>query len=207
MPYFPFFVDLSEKSGLIVGGGTVALRKAEKLLPYGAQLTVAAPVICDALRELPGLILLERPFSPELLEGKFFVIAATDDGKENRRIASLCAARGILVNAVDDRDACSFLFPALVQRGGLSIGISTGGASPTAAKELKRGIEALLPDKFEKLLAFLDATRPKVKAALAREEDRAAFFSLLYAAVMQQGRALSEEEFAALLARFAKENG
>lgn len=207
MPYFPFFVDLRGKKGLIVGGGNVALRKAEKLAPYGARLTVAAPAICAALRALPQLTLLERPFEERMLESCFFVIAATDDREENRRIASLCAERGIPVNAVDDREACSFLFPALVQRGELSVGISTGGASPTAAKALKSEIEALLPENTEELIAFLDAARPAVKAALAEEEERAACFAALYASVMHQGRALTQEELSAMLARFSKKKG
>lgn len=207
MPYFPFFVDLRGKKGLIVGGGNVALRKAEKLAPYGAHLTAAAPEICTALRALPGLTFLERPFEERMIEGCFFVIAATDDREENRRIASLCAARGIFVNAVDDRAACSFLFPALVQRGELSIGISTGGASPSAAKALKNDIEALLPENMEELLAFLDSVRPAVKAAIAEENGRAACFAALHAAVMRSGRTLTQEEVSSLLARFSKEKG
>ena len=53
MSYFPFFVDLQDAPALIVGGGTVALRKAEKLLPYGAEVTVIAPEICAELKALP----------------------------------------------------------------------------------------------------------------------------------------------------------
>ncbi len=33
MGYFPFFVDIAGRNGLIVGGGRVALHKLEKLLP------------------------------------------------------------------------------------------------------------------------------------------------------------------------------
>ena len=43
MGYFPFFMDLEGREGLVVGGGAVALRKLQKLLPYGPRLTVAAP--------------------------------------------------------------------------------------------------------------------------------------------------------------------
>ena len=137
MGYFPFFVDLEGQPGLIVGGGTVALRKADKLLPYGPHLTVVSPHILPELERIPGLTLSRREFSPADLDGMLFAIAATDDRGLNRRIAELCRERHIPVNAVDDREACSFLFPALVKRGDLSVGISTGGASPTAAIWLK----------------------------------------------------------------------
>ena len=50
-----------------------------------------------------------------------------------------CRRRGILINAVDDRDACSFLFPALVRRGDLSIGICTAGSSPSLVYSILSG--------------------------------------------------------------------
>ena len=68
MAYFPFFVDLSGQRGLIVGGGTVALRKAEKLLPYGPELTVVAPEPIQALTALP-VTLERRRFRETDLEG------------------------------------------------------------------------------------------------------------------------------------------
>lgn len=198
MGYFPFFMELERQEGLIVGGGTVALRKVEKLLPYGPRLTVAAPELLPALEAIPELTLLRRPFGPDLLEGKLFVVVATDDRALNRRIAAECRYRRIPVNAVDDRDACTFLFPALVKRGDLSVGISTGGASPSAAVYLKDRIAGLLPDDFGALLAELDALRPAVKAALP-EEARAAAFSRLFAARLAAGRPLEEAELRAIL--------
>ena len=60
MAYFPFFVELDGADGLITGGGTVALRKIEKLLPYGPRLTVAAPEIAPEMETIPGLTLLFR---------------------------------------------------------------------------------------------------------------------------------------------------
>lgn len=198
MGYFPFFMELSGQEGLIVGGGTVAARKAEKLLPYGPRLTVAAPELLPELAAIPELTLLRRPFGLDLLEGKLFVIAATDDPELNRCVAEACRQRRILVNTVDDREACMFLFPALVKRGDLSVGISTGGASPSAAVYLKERIAALLPDDFGDLLAELDALRPIVKEALP-EEVRAAVFSRLFAARLAAGRPLEEKELRDIL--------
>lgn len=198
MGYFPFFMELSGREGLIVGGGSVAARKAEKLLPYGPRLTVAAPELLPELAAIPELTLLRRPFGPDLLEGKLFVIAATDDPELNRRVAEACRQRRIPVNTVDDREACTFLFPALIKRGDLSVGISTGGASPSAAVYLKERIAALLPDDFGDLLAELDALRPIVKEALP-EEVRAAAFSRLFAARLAAGRPLEEKELRDIL--------
>lgn len=174
MGWFPFFIQLEGARGLLVGGGRVALRKAEKLLPFGAQLTVVAPCICPPLAALPGLTLCRRAFAgSDLSPAPDFVIAATGDRALDRRIAALCRTRRILVNVVDDPAACGFYFPALVQRGRLCIGISTGGASPTAAAWLRQKIEALLPPGFDGILDRLAARREAVKAEGGSEAKRA----------------------------------
>lgn len=174
MGWFPFFIQLEGTRGLLVGGGRVALRKAEKLLPFGAQLTVVAPCICPPLAALPGLTLCRRAFADsDLSPAPDFVIAATGDRALDRRIAALCRARRILVNVVDDPAACGFYFPAFVQRGRLCIGISTGGASPTAAAWLRQKIEALLPPGFDGILDRLAARREAVKAEGGSEAKRA----------------------------------
>lgn len=193
MGHFPFFVELSGMEGLVVGGGTVALRKVEKLLPYGPKLTVAAPEIVPELRSMPELTLLNQRFSPELLEGKAFVIAATDDSRQNREISDFCRSRNLPVNVVDDPECCSFLFPALVKCGDLSVGISTAGASPTAAVWLKEEIEALLPERMDEILSYLSELRPAVKAEIPQERRRA-FFAGLFQACMEAGRPLTEAE-------------
>lgn len=205
MAYFPFFVELSAQEGLIVGGSTVALRKIEKLLPYGPRLTVCAPEISEEIQAVPGLRLLRQVFGPELLEGKAFVIAATDDRSVNHSVSQLCREKRIPVNVVDDREYCSFLFPALVRRGSLSVGISTGGASPTGAIYWKRRIDAMIPEGFGEILAHLDSARDQAKEALCEEAVRSSFFAALFAADMERGGPLSQEETQALLKLYRKE--
>lgn len=199
MGYFPFFVDLSGQNGLIVGGGPVAARKVEKLLPYGPRLTVVAPRFTPELSDCPALCLRQRDFCPEDLTGQFFVVAATDSPVQNHQISALCQQRGIPVNVVDDKEACTFLFPALVKRGDLSIGISTSGSSPTAAIWLKQQIEGLLPQSLDEILAWLEAQRPLVKARCPQEQTRAALFAQLFTACLMADRPLTQAEFARIL--------
>ena len=203
MAYFPFFMDLEGREGLILGGGTVALRKIRALLPYGPRLTVAAPEILPEIEALPGLTLLRRAFEPAMLEGKFFAVAATDSRESNRAAAALCRERGVLVNAVDDKDQCSFLFPALVKRGGLSIGVSTAGASPSAAAWVRRRIAGLLPEDFGDLLAYLAALRPLVRERVP-EADRAAVFARLFSVCLEEGFPLEEPALSEILTGAAR---
>ena len=194
MAYFPFFIELEQKDGLIVGGGRVALGKARRLLPYGPRLTVAAPQLHPDFYDFEGIVLLKEAFTPELLEGKFFAVAATGDISLNRSIAGLCRERNILVNVADDPEACAFLFPSLVKRGNLSVGISTGGASPGMAVWLRKQIEALLPERTEEILSFLQSQRPRVKRAVADEKERAALFQSLLNACLEAGGPISLTE-------------
>ena len=194
MGYFPFFIDLAGRAGLVVGGGSTALRKLEKLKPYGPALTAAALAFCPEIEGMEGVTLLRRPFREEMLEGQFFAIAATDDPAVNHRVAALCRERGILVNVVDDREECTFLFPALVGRGALSVGVSTGGSSPTAAVWLKERIDGLLPQIMEEILTFLDSQRAAARRRFPGERERSGALKALFRACLDRGRPLDEGE-------------
>ena len=118
MPHFPLFVDLSGRPVLIVGGGSVALRKLRKLAPYGPKCVVVAPEVAEEIRSMSGVQVCRRPFAPDDLEPRpALVIAATDDPAVNRQVSSLCREQNIPVNVADDPALCTFLFPALVQQG------------------------------------------------------------------------------------------
>lgn len=171
MGYFPFFIDIAGKSCAVIGGGSVALRKIEKLLPFGCDITVTAPDICREIRALP-VRCNHREFVPEDLEGAFLAIAATSDHALNSRIHALCSEQNILCNAVDDRENCSFLFPALAQSGDLTIGISSGGTSPVIAKYLRHEAETLLNDRMMEIAALMKAYRPVILAYYGAEKER-----------------------------------
>ena len=198
MPLFPIFLDLRGKKVLIVGGGHVALRKAERLAPYGASITAVAPGFAPGFAALSGVTALERRFQPGDVEGSALVIAATDDAELNAAVSELCAWEGIPVNVVDDLALCSFVFPALVRRGELSVGISTGGASPSAAQYIRRLVEEQVPDGFEEILDFLAARRAQLKSALPAER-RSAAYAALFSRCMELGRALTDGEFAGFM--------
>lgn len=178
MAYFPFFVDIGGKNGLIAGGGRVALHKLQKLLPYGAKLKIVAPEVSEAMEQTAlenDICVIKRAFEPSDLNEMFFVIAASDDAKVNAEIGRLCRERGILVNVVDDKEACSFLFPSLVKEGNLSIGISTEGTSPEVAAELRSRVVSMIPADMDTILAYLGSLRPLAKAHVKDTGRRAAF--------------------------------
>lgn len=157
MKCFPFMKNIEGARCLLVGGGKVAARKAEILKKFGADIRVCAR---ETEKELAAYKISEE-YRAELLENTDFVIAATNDGPLNAQIAADCRARKIPVNAVDDRENCDFYFPAVISRGKLTIGISTGGASPALAAAVKNYIEKLLPDSMEEIVKQAEDLRGK----------------------------------------------
>ncbi|MGN0306840.1 MAG: bifunctional precorrin-2 dehydrogenase/sirohydrochlorin ferrochelatase [Lachnospiraceae bacterium] len=200
MTLFPFFADIEGREGIIVGGGKHALDKVSKLLPFGPKLRLIAPQFRTELEQNKQLELIRRNFRAEDLDScPAFVIAAGEDMEENRRISQLCRERKILINVVDDREYCDFVFPALIARGNLSIGICTDGASPATGVLLKKGIEAQVPDRIEEILDFLHSKRPVIRRSIADKKQRYGFYYKLSQYCLEKNQPLTEEEFQKLL--------
>lgn len=195
----------------IIGGGKHALEKIERLLPYAPCIRVMAPEFMAAIEELAREIagktdcgaeiqLVYREFQDEDLdELPLCVIAAGDDQTENRRISGLCRERRIPVNVVDDQEYCDFIFPSLIAKGNLSVGICTGGASPSTGVLLKRKIEAQIPENMEEILDWLHKKRPMIMESVSDKKQRFSFYYKLSEICMNMDRPLAEEEFAELL--------
>lgn len=195
MPHFPMFVNLKGKRVLIVGGGAVALRKIQKLLPFGALISVVAPEILSQIEQIALVSVRRRAFcAADLRPRPALVIAATDQRGLNRKIAMLCKNRRIPVNVVDDPAACTFLFPALCQRGDFAAGFCTGGASPVAAAYYKECLQELLPEYLEKLLSWLEQERQVLKAENLTQSERSRLLRALLEAGLSKGAPLTPEE-------------
>ena len=149
--HFPLFIELESKPCLVVGSGAVASRKAKVLSDYGARVTVVSPETCG------------RGFEDADVEGVSLVVAATDDRALNRRVADLCKARGIPVNAVDDPANCTFFFPAVFRKGPIVAAVSSGGACPVAAKLVRDKVAGALPDDFVAAVERLGDERENLK--------------------------------------------
>ena len=184
MSYFPFFVDISDRECLIVGGGKIAYRKACAVLKYGAKVLVVAPEICEEFellkKEYTGAVKTwQREFTDSDTDNRFFVIAATDDEKINKKVSEICFKKNILVNTVDRKEYCNFYFPSIVKKGDIVVGVSSGGKSPVLARELRKKIENAIPDNLEKINVWLGKLRPYIKENIPEEEKRKEVFEKL----------------------------
>jgi uroporphyrin-III C-methyltransferase / precorrin-2 dehydrogenase / sirohydrochlorin ferrochelatase len=182
MTYFPVFFDLTGQKVLVVGGGSVGLRKVALLERSGAAINVVAPQILPELmqRAADGKIKLAlREFDPADLEGARLVIVATSRRAVNRWIANLSEARGIPVNVVDDREASRFIVPAVIDRDPVLVAISTAGTSPVLARRLRERLEALIPKRIGEFALWLRVLRKTARRRLRTVDARRRFFEAI----------------------------
>lgn len=181
MKRFPAFIDLAARKTVIIGGGEPALSKARLVVAAGGAPVVTWPQIAPATRAGLGDaadFIAATPTRADFV-GAALVFVALDHPDMAARWARIARSEGALVNVVDRPELCDFLTPAIVDRGALTVAISTGGAGPVFARAIREKIEALLPSRIDGLLDLASRYRDVVKtkiAAPARRQFWEAFF-------------------------------
>jgi precorrin-2 dehydrogenase/sirohydrochlorin ferrochelatase len=168
MKLYPVMLRLDQKRAIVIGGGSVAARKARDLLECGAIVTVISPESHEAMHELlasyPDRIeILTRNYTQGDLSGAFIVFSATDDEMTNSEVSREAQEKNIIVNTVDDPRNCTFIVPSWFDRNGVIIAVSTSGKSPAYAARLRRDIEGMIPDSIKDTLDALEKTRNLLK--------------------------------------------
>ncbi|MBW1863903.1 MAG: bifunctional precorrin-2 dehydrogenase/sirohydrochlorin ferrochelatase [Deltaproteobacteria bacterium] len=180
MSYYPIFIDLQGKKVIVVGGGTVAQRKIETLLEYGAVVHVIARQLTPTLNEYVEegkMKLLGREFRESYLSGAFVVIAE----------------KGLLVNAVDQPSDCNFIVPSILRRGDLLIAVSTSGKSPALAKKVRETLEKKFGSEYELLLILMGHLRKEILSrGLSQDENMRIFHDLVDSRLL---RAIGEKDW------------
>ncbi|TDG29949.1 uroporphyrinogen-III C-methyltransferase [Paracraurococcus ruber] len=148
MQHFPIFLDLRGRIALVLGTGEVAARKAEPLRQAGAEIRLAAR------------------FDPALLEGCAIAIGADAELPDLEALAEACRARGIPVNVVDKPALCTALMPAIIDRDPMTIAVSTGGAAPVLARQVRQRIEAAVPPAIGRVAALAERCKALVRRRL-----------------------------------------
>ena len=164
--YYPVFLDLSDQPCLVVGGGPVAEGKVVGLLAAGARVTVVSPTVTARLAGWAAegrLLHLAREYRAGDVEGRRLALVATDEAAVTRAVVAEGRARSVWVNAADEPARCDFILPAVIRRGRLVVAVSTGGASPAAARAIREELEGYLTEEHAALVEL---------AAEAREDLR-----------------------------------
>lgn len=198
MKCYPIFLNLKNRKALVVGAGSVGVRKVKTLLEGGISqvLVLDSNPASEKMTALIGSDRVNfqvRDFRPEDLEGCFLVIAATSNKKLNSRISTLCEKDNILCNIVDNPEAGSFIVPASIRRGEMTIAVSTGGNSPAFARMVRRDLENVFGEHYGSFLSIMGRLRPLVLDLRQETSQNTALFrnlasSSLLSALEQRDR-------------------
>ena len=159
MADFPLFINMEGRNVIVIGGGSVALRKIRILIEYGADIWMISSKITDELKLLADkkyIVWTNENLTEhnlDYLAEAFLVICASDD----------CANPGEVSDCV---------FPSVVRRGNVVIGISTSGGVPALTRYLREKIEALIPEWYGELEIELRQKRRELKMSGLGQSDR-----------------------------------
>jgi len=162
MKLYPLMANLEGRDILIVGGGSVATRKALTLIGTGAHIHIISPEISPEIQVLANkkeALATKRAFISGDIDGKSLIFAATDNKHLNKEIVSLAKKKGIPVNNATDPVDCTFLVPASLRKGALTIAISTSGKSPAVARWIRETLEKDIGPEYEKLTDWMGLLR------------------------------------------------
>ena len=178
MKYYPVFLDMKDRKVLVVGGGFVDLQKIKTLLDSGAIVKVITKeLIAEDIKELPVSLEI-REYNENDMIGVSIVIAATNSHEVNTKIFEHSKKYNVLLNAVDDKDNCDFILGAIVNKGDITVTISTAGKSPIVAKKIRDKVNEMLNINYENLLEVYGNFRARAYQEL-NEEARKEFFHFL----------------------------
>ncbi len=182
MAKYPIFLELASRRAVVIGGGAVAVRKAQPLLAAGARLVIVAEHVDDMLTALCARSeaeLVRSKYSKNYLAGAVLAIAATNNQQLNKQIYKDCQELEILCNVVDQPELCDFFVPAVVKRGELQIAIGTEGYCPAYAGHLRKKLERTFSDKHGQFLAELETLRKRIIKDVPDPADRKALLGQL----------------------------
>ncbi len=178
MADFPLFINMEGRKVIVIGGGEVALRKIRILIEYDADIRMISSKITDELRLLADKKYIGwtnenlTEHNLDYLAEAFLVICASDDQAVNRMAADYAQRRHILVDCANPGEVSDCVFPSVVRRGNVVIGISTSGGVPALTRHLREKIEALIPEWYGELEIKLRGKRRELKMSGLSEADR-----------------------------------
>jgi len=167
MGFYPLLLELEGRPCLVVGGGPVGERKVEGLLAVGAVVTVVSPELTpglSALAQAGRIAVVPRAYREGDLEGAALVFTALGDPGATAAVADEARRRAIWLNAADDPAHCTFILPAVVRRGALTISVASGGATPALTRALREHLEGALGPEWATLAELAAEARRELRA-------------------------------------------
>lgn len=179
MSLFPLFIDIKDKPCLLVGGGKIAARKLKMLCRSEAKITLVAPELCKQAEQLCAdypVLVKHREFRHTDIDQMRLVIAATNIDSLNQHISELAQSKNIFVNVASDFNLGDAVLPSVIDRDPIQIAITTGGASPVLARQLKNNLEGATPTAYGQLASLVERYRKQASSEIDDENTRRRFW-------------------------------
>jgi precorrin-2 dehydrogenase/sirohydrochlorin ferrochelatase len=211
MSYYPIFLDLTDRTCVVVGAGDVGQRKIRTLLQCGVKKIF----VYDPYSELPddlaskahSLEFKKRQVKPEDLDGADLVFVCTNDKELNRFIALQCKKKNIFCNVATSPLESDFILPSIFTRGDLCLAISTGGHSPALARKIRLELEKVFGPEYELLTRLLSKIRPLVLSLGRKQQENAEIFrSLVFSELLQALRLRDQRKTEEILKQLLPED-
>jgi len=180
MRYLPIHIDMKGQTLLVIGGGAAAEAKLRTLVKTDAHIRVIAHDVSDQIKKWADDGRVEwviRDYKRRDFKGVCLLYAACEDDALNAKIARQAKKKGLLVNAADQKQACDFITPALVDRSPVAISIGSEGTSPGLARAIKADLESRLPASLGSLALKINTLRQEVKKLMPDLADRQRFWA------------------------------
>jgi uroporphyrin-III C-methyltransferase/precorrin-2 dehydrogenase/sirohydrochlorin ferrochelatase len=182
MDHLPVFLNVRGKRALVVGGGTLAARKADMLVRAGCDLTIVAPELNDDLDRVVQEHKIRHKktdLTADDVSDCAIAFGASADKAVNRKLHDLATAAGVLVNISDTSELCDFIMPAIVDRSPMLIAVASGGATPLLTRMLKARFETTIPAAYGRLAEFAGSYRDRVKESIPNMTRRRRFWETM----------------------------
>lgn len=151
IPYFPMFISIRDKKVRVFGGGNIAKRRIKTLIDFGAKVNVVAPLINNDVANLvedDKIKVERREYKKGDCNGYEIIIAATNDKDVNDKIYKESKDLNVYLNISDNKNLCTFFFPAVIKKDNMVIGVTSSGVNHKHVKEVADRIRAKAHDIF-----------------------------------------------------------
>lgn len=208
--YYPMMLDIKNRRCGVIGGGQVAYRKIISLLECGAKVVVISKEIIQDIKILiddKKVEYLNDNYNFKYISDLYLVFAATSEANVNKEVYKQCSEKNILINVVDEPEICNFIVPSKIQRGDLTIAVSTNGKSPMLAKKIREDLEKIYDDRYKIFLNIMGQIRKKAFVTLKDHKKRSEFYrTIVYSDLIdrlsQENRESIEREIMKILAEY-----